>query len=287
MCTRNGDTFLKTKNSIDSDLKLELLLFDQHILADGGTWFPVEDSSLFYLFIFGHATPVGSLVLKQGSNVCPLHWEHRVLTTGWPGKSLETIFPKGRVRQKEASTKPVPLRNHVLSPGDRGGWESKLGEVKWSEVAQSCPTLCNPMDCSLPGSSVPGILQAGILEWVAISFSRRSPQPRDWTWVSRIAGRRFTIWATREVGKATWHGEGNVAHHTTAETHHLQNLNVSALVEQKYPTGEAAVPWSRSRRSVGRYTGRRETSSPVDTSMGDSGHTSVGTRDAESDLQRA
>ena len=55
------------------------------------------------------------------------------------------------------------------------------------------------MDCSLPGFSIPGILQAGILEWVAISFSRRSSQPRDQTWVSRIAGRRFTIWATREV----------------------------------------------------------------------------------------
>ena len=55
------------------------------------------------------------------------------------------------------------------------------------------------MDCSLPGSSVPGILQAGVLEWIAISFSRRSSQPRDWTWVSRIAGRHFTIWATREI----------------------------------------------------------------------------------------
>ena len=41
-----------------------------------------------------------------------------------------------------------------------------------SEVAQSCPTLCNPVDCSLPGSTVPGILQARILEWVSISFSR-------------------------------------------------------------------------------------------------------------------
>ena len=72
-------------------------------------------------------------------------------------------------------------------------------EVKWSEVAQSCPTLCDPIDCSLPGSSVPGILQARILEWVAISFSRRSSQPRDRTRVSHIAGRRFTIWATREA----------------------------------------------------------------------------------------
>ena len=63
----------------------------------------------------------------------------------------------------------------------------------------SCSTLCDPMDCSLPGSSVPGIIQAGILEWVAISFSRRSSQPRDRTRVSHIAGRLFTIWATREL----------------------------------------------------------------------------------------
>ena len=55
------------------------------------------------------------------------------------------------------------------------------------------------MDCSPPGSSVHGILQARILEWVSISFSRRSSQPRDWTRVSRIVGRCFTIWATREV----------------------------------------------------------------------------------------
>ena len=49
-------------------------------------------------------------------------------------------------------------------------------------VSQSCLTLCNPMDCSLPGSSVHGFLQARILEWVAIPFSRGSSQPRIWTW---------------------------------------------------------------------------------------------------------
>ena len=51
-------------------------------------------------------------------------------------------------------------------------------EAKRSEVAQSCPTLCDPVDCSLLGSSIHGILQARILEWVAISFSRGSSQPR-------------------------------------------------------------------------------------------------------------
>ena len=68
-----------------------------------------------------------------------------------------------------------------------------------SEVAQLCPTLCDPMDCSLAGSSIHGIFQARILEWVAISFSRGSSQPRDQTQVSHIVGRRFTVWATREV----------------------------------------------------------------------------------------
>ena len=66
--------------------------------------------------------------------------------------------------------------------------------------AQSCPTLCYPVDCSsLPGSSIHGIFQARILEWVAISFSRRSSLPRDWTEVSCIVGRRFTVWVTRKV----------------------------------------------------------------------------------------
>ena len=72
-------------------------------------------------------------------------------------------------------------------------WSS---EVRWGEVAQLCPTLWNPIDCSLPGSSVHGIFQATVLEWVAISISRGSSQPRDRIWVSHIVGRRFTIWAT-------------------------------------------------------------------------------------------
>ena len=55
-------------------------------------------------------------------------------------------------------------------------------------VAQLCPTFCDPMDCSQPYSSAHGILQARILEWVAIPFSRECSWPRDQTWVSRIAG---------------------------------------------------------------------------------------------------
>ena len=67
-----------------------------------------------------------------------------------------------------------------------------------SKSLQSCPTLCDPIDGSPPGSPVPGILQARTLEWVAISFSRGSSWPRDWTQVSRIGGRCFNLWATRE-----------------------------------------------------------------------------------------
>ena len=66
-------------------------------------------------------------------------------------------------------------------------------------VAQSCLTLCNPMSCTLPGSSVHGIFQARILEWVVMPFSRGSSPPRGQTWVSCIAGRLFTVWATREA----------------------------------------------------------------------------------------
>ena len=66
-------------------------------------------------------------------------------------------------------------------------------------VAKLCLTLCNPMDHSPPGSSVLGIFQARILEWVAISFSRGSSPPWDWTWVSYIAGGFFANWATREA----------------------------------------------------------------------------------------
>ena len=77
-------------------------------------------------------------------------------------------------------------------------------KVKWSEVAQSCPTLCDPMDCSPPGSSIHGVLQAIILEWVAISFSRGSSQPKDRNQVACIAGRCFNLWATSQ---RLWHSQ--------------------------------------------------------------------------------
>ena len=80
-------------------------------------------------------------------------------------------------------SKPGFTVNHQL-------WNEGESE---SEVTQSCPTLGNPMDCNPPGSSIHGMFQARVLEWVAISFSRGSSRLRDRTRVSHIAGRLFTI----------------------------------------------------------------------------------------------
>ena len=66
-------------------------------------------------------------------------------------------------------------------------------------VAQAWPTFCDPTDCSPPGSSAHRILQTRILEWVDMPFSRGSSPPRDRTWVSCIAGRFFTMWATQKA----------------------------------------------------------------------------------------
>ena len=78
-------------------------------------------------------------------------------------------------------------------------WEALLWVGGWVLVALLYPTLCKPMDCSLPGSPVHRILQARIMEWVTIPFSRGSSQPRDRTQVLCIADRFFTTWATREA----------------------------------------------------------------------------------------
>ena len=83
-----------------------------------------------------------------------------------------------------------------VSPALAGGFFTTKGE---GEVAQSCLTLWDPMDCSLPGSSVHGLFQARVLEWVAISFSRGSSRPKDRIWVFHIPGRSFNLLATREA----------------------------------------------------------------------------------------
>ena len=88
-----------------------------------------------------------------------------------------------------------PLKGPYISET----WVSQSHWCRDVEVAQSYVALCNPMVCSLPGSSVCELYQARVLEWVAISFSRASSQLGDRTQVSRIKGRHFTLWATREA----------------------------------------------------------------------------------------
>ena len=100
------------------------------------------------------------------------------------------------IKGKKATETIERPSQDIVSSDLRSCDVSLTGNMKESEVAQSCLTLCDPMDCSLLGSSVHGIFQATVLECVAISFSRGSSQPKGRTRVSRIAGRRFTIWAS-------------------------------------------------------------------------------------------
>ena len=85
--------------------------------------------------------------------------------------------------------------------------------VQWSVkgfITQSCPTLCEPMDCSPPGFSVHGILQARILERVAIPIFRGSSWPRGWTQISWVTDRFFTVCATREGQEASKNHLGKI-----------------------------------------------------------------------------
>ena len=136
----------------------------------------------------------------------------RLCATPWTVACQAPLF-MGFSRQEYWSGLPFPSPGDLPNPGIKPGSPALQTDTlpseppgkpkdtleSESEVAQSCPILCDPMDCSLPGSSIHGILQATVLEWVAISFSRGSSQPRDQTRVSCIAGRRFNLCATREA----------------------------------------------------------------------------------------
>ena len=105
------------------------------------------------------------------------------------------------------------LKTHGSSPSSFNSWKvirlnpELAGQPTWfskhsvscCSVAKSCPTLCDPMDCSPPGSSVHGILQARTLEWVPNAFSWGSSWSGDWTRISCIGMQSLYHWATREV----------------------------------------------------------------------------------------
>ena len=152
-------------------------------LRPGGLWptrllrpwdFPGKSSGVGYHFLLQGIFPT------QGSNP-GLHWRASSLLSEPPGKpTLSRRIPEVR--------KLLLFCVLILSSLNLAQESRTQTSICQSEVAQSCPTLCDLVDCGPPGFSVHGILQARILEWVAISFlTHRSNQ------VSRIAGRCFNL----------------------------------------------------------------------------------------------
>ena len=108
-------------------------------------------------------------------------------SSGW--ELIDGFTKSGSCEERKGSTHP-DLYKSSLYLSFLSGTDGK----EWVKVAQSCPTHCNPLDYT-----VHGILQTGILKWVAFPVSSGSSQPRDWTLVSLIAGGFFTSWATRDA----------------------------------------------------------------------------------------
>ena len=141
---------------------------------------------------------------------------------------------------------PYPYPSYMLGKGASGmqflNSDSATGEedlgldhflaCMHAKSFQSCSTLCDPMDCSSPGSCVHGILQARIPEWVVISFSRGSSQPRDRTWVSCVERQVLSHRATRETPQnhhvvlRVKHPASTMAHHP----HHTAQMRMRSRV---------------------------------------------------------
>ena len=145
-----------------------LLLFSRYVMSD----------SFATSWTIAHQNPLSMGFLRQEYwNVLPFPSPGDL-----PDAGIEPVCPA--------------CQGHSLPPSLQGSpvWvHAAAAAAAAAKSLQSCPTLCNPIDSSPPGSPVPGILQARTLEWVAISFTRGSSLPRDRTQVSRIVGRCFTI----------------------------------------------------------------------------------------------
>ena len=109
------------------------------------------------------------------------------------GVSWERIFKRIIKILGDDPSLYLRLKNIFVSKIQNERYAKNKKEYTLSVSHSVCLTLCDPMECSRLGLSVLGILQAKILEWVAIPFSRESSQPRDQTWVSCITGRFFMI----------------------------------------------------------------------------------------------
>ena len=151
--------------------------------------------------------PCPSPIARAYSNSCPLSkWCHPTISSSVvPFSSCPQSFPaSGSFQMSQlfpsgSQSISISASTSVLPMNIQDRFFFRMDWLDLLAVAQLCPTLCDPTDCSPPGSSVHGILQTRILEWVAIPFSRGSSWPRGRTWVSHIGGRLFTVWATREA----------------------------------------------------------------------------------------
>ena len=161
----------------------------------------------------------GSLVVicgisfpDQGWNLGPLVWQCRVLVAGPPGYDkcrCDTWLNSHNIPGEGVGHYPhLTDEGGEAQPGLRTTQTVLLAVGHDLATRQPQPpgpgespsrVRCVPMDCGPPGSSIHGLFQARVLEWVAISFSRAFSWPRDQTQVSRTAGRRFIVWATREA----------------------------------------------------------------------------------------
>ena len=168
-------------------------------------------------------------------------------------------MPVQATRDKRKSKSDIYLPSESLQPA-------------WCVlVAQLCPTLCDPMDYSPPGSSVHGMLQARILEWAAVPFSRGSSPPRDRAQVSPITGRFFTVWAIckshslgGELARSVsdWNTEGASAqwlstHHSSEDTLKERKL---VLRHQEVVATLSCGGWAHvSQREEGKQRDRSDT----------------------------
>ena len=161
-------------------------------------------------------------------------------------RELHDVFLKNRstVKTRKDAWDPVCVWGQTsdTSPNSHR-WCDRVTTHTCGSVPRLCPSLRDPMDCSPPGSSVHGIFQARVLEWVAISFSRGSSRPRDRTPVSCFAGRFF---ATEPPGKPTTHTEtvyfSGLSHHVLRGTLGDTGLN--------YLTPLSTVFWDAKHRTA-------------------------------------
>ena len=149
---------------------------------------------IVFFFFLSYTTLIpaslGSVGRELASKKGKSCWNFRILTLTFSGDTLPCHVCHSHTSLSSLNPEEMV---RAIEPG------ISLSPLLLSVVAQSCATLWNPMDCSLPGSSVHGILQARMLEWIAVPFYRGSPQHKDWSQVSCIAGGFVTIWATREA----------------------------------------------------------------------------------------